>query len=59
MAQQGQAQDGLVSAPSKYSALETTDRLLAALAKRSMTVFGRVDHAAGAANAGLCRERPR
>jgi len=47
------AQEGLVSVPSKYSALETMDRLLAALAKRGMTVFARVDHAAGAANAGL------
>jgi len=53
MVQQGTAQDGLVSVPSKYSALETTDRLLAALAKRGMTVFARLDHAAGAAAAGL------
>ncbi len=29
------------------------DRLLAALAKRNMTVFARIDHAAGAASAGL------
>ena len=29
------------------------DRLLAALAERNMTVFARIDHAAGAASAGL------
>jgi len=53
MAQQGLAREGLVSVPSKFAAFETTDRLLAALAKRGMAVFARVDHAAGAANAGL------
>jgi uncharacterized protein (DUF302 family) len=45
--------DGLVSANSKFSAAETMERLLAALAKRNMTVFARVDHAAGAKAAGL------
>jgi uncharacterized protein (DUF302 family) len=47
------AQDGLISLASRYPARETLDRLLAALAKRNMTVFARVDHAAGAAGAGL------
>ena len=46
-------QDGLITLPSRYPARDTMDRLLAALAKRNMTVFARVDHAAGAASAGL------
>jgi uncharacterized protein (DUF302 family) len=45
--------DGLVSVDSKYSARETTERLLAALPPRNMTVFGRVDHAANATAAGM------
>jgi len=45
--------NGLISRPSRYSALETMDRLLAALNKRQMTLFARIDHAAGAAAAGL------
>jgi uncharacterized protein (DUF302 family) len=47
------AQNGLITLPSRYPARDTMDRLLAALPKRSMTVFARVDHAAGAASAGL------
>jgi uncharacterized protein (DUF302 family) len=47
------AQDGLISTVSAYSARDTMDRLLATLAKRNMTVFARIDHAAGAASAGL------
>jgi uncharacterized protein (DUF302 family) len=46
-------QDGLITLSSRYSARDTMDRLLAALAKRNMTVFARIDHAAGAASAGL------
>ena len=45
--------DGLVSVDSKYSARETTERLLAALPARNMTVFGRVDHAVNATTAGM------
>ena len=45
--------NGLVSQQSQSSARETLDRLLAALATRNLTVFGRVDHAAGAASVGL------
>ena len=45
--------DGLVSVQSRVAAKETLDRLLAALAARKLTVFARVDHAAGAASAGL------
>ena len=46
-------QDGLVTVSSRYPARDTMERLLLALAKRNMTVFARVDHAAGAASAGL------
>jgi uncharacterized protein (DUF302 family) len=46
-------QDGLVTLSSRYPARDTVDRLLAALAKRNMTMFARIDHAAGAASAGL------
>ena len=46
-------QDGLITLSSRYPVGETVDRLLAALAKRNMTVFARIDHAAGAASAGL------
>jgi uncharacterized protein (DUF302 family) len=45
--------NGLVSVQSRVSAKETLDRLLAALAVRKLTVFARIDHAAGAASAGL------
>jgi uncharacterized protein (DUF302 family) len=45
--------NGLISLASRYSARETTERLLAALAKRQMTVFARFDHAANAVAAGL------
>jgi uncharacterized protein (DUF302 family) len=47
------ADNGLVSTQSGYSALETMDRLLAALEKRKLKLFARVDHAAGAAAVGL------
>jgi uncharacterized protein (DUF302 family) len=47
------AHDGLVSIASRHSARDTVDRLMAAVTKRSLTIFARVDHAAGAANAGL------
>jgi uncharacterized protein (DUF302 family) len=46
-------QDGLITLSSRYPARDTVERLLAALAKRNMTVFARIDHAAGAASAGL------
>jgi uncharacterized protein (DUF302 family) len=47
------AQNGLITIFSRYPARDTMDRLLTALAKRQLTVFARVDHAAGAASAGL------
>ena len=45
--------NGLVSVQSRLGARETTDKLIAALAKRKLTVFARIDHAAGAASVGL------
>jgi uncharacterized protein (DUF302 family) len=45
--------NGLVSVPSRVPANETLNRLLVALATRKLTVFARVDHAAGAASVGL------
>jgi len=45
--------DGLISVQSRVSAHETLDRLLAALARRKLTVFAHVDHSAGAASTGL------
>jgi uncharacterized protein (DUF302 family) len=45
--------NGLISVQSRVSARETLERLLAALASRKLTVFARVDHAAGAASVGL------
>lgn len=46
-------QDGLISIVSRHSARDTVERLIAALGERNMTVFARVDHAAGAAGVGL------
>jgi uncharacterized protein (DUF302 family) len=46
-------QDGLISITSQHSARDTVERLIAALAKRNLTVFARIDHAAGAAGVGL------
>jgi uncharacterized protein (DUF302 family) len=45
--------NGLISVQSRVSVTETLDRLLAALATRKLTVFARIDHAAGAASVGL------
>lgn len=45
--------NGLTTLPSRRSAGETMERLLAALAARNMTVFARIDHAANAVAAGM------
>ncbi len=45
--------DGLISVISTHSAVETTDRLEGAAKARGLTVFARIDHAAGAAAVGL------
>ena len=45
--------DGIISVRSRFSANETIERLLAAIAEKNLTVIARVDHAAGAASVGL------
>jgi uncharacterized protein (DUF302 family) len=45
--------DGLVSVRSHNGPQETMDRLDAAVKARGMTVYARIDHAAGAAEVGL------
>ena len=45
--------DGLITIPSAFEPKETIDRLEAEVKARGMTVFARIDHAAGAAQAGL------
>jgi uncharacterized protein (DUF302 family) len=45
--------DGLTAIESSFAAKETMDRLEAAVKAKSLTVFARVDHAAGAAEVGL------
>lgn len=47
------AVDGLTTIPSDFAARETADRLKAAVKDKGMTVFARIDHAAGAAAEGL------
>ena len=47
------ADDGLITVASAFPVSETVDRLAAAAAAAGMTVFARVDHAAGAAGAGM------
>jgi uncharacterized protein (DUF302 family) len=45
--------NGLTTIASAHNARETMERLLAAIEAHNMTVFARIDHAAGAASAGL------
>ncbi len=40
--------DGLTKVPSSFAAKETMDRLEAAVKAKGLTVFARIDHAAGA-----------
>jgi uncharacterized protein (DUF302 family) len=47
------AADGLISIRSQRGPKETMDRLEGEVAARGMTVFARVDHAAGAAAVGM------
>jgi uncharacterized protein (DUF302 family) len=44
---------GLITVPSSHGPKDTMDRLAAEITARGMTVFARVDHAAGAAEVGL------
>jgi uncharacterized protein (DUF302 family) len=46
------AGEGMVSVASAHSVADTADRLEAILGAKGMTVFARVDHAAGAQKAG-------
>jgi uncharacterized protein (DUF302 family) len=46
------AADGLVVVKSPFSVAETMDRLEALVEDRGLTVFARIDHAAGAAKVG-------
>lgn len=45
--------DGLTTIASKYDPAESIKRLEAAIKKKGMAVFGRVDHAAGAKEVGM------
>jgi uncharacterized protein (DUF302 family) len=45
--------DGMTILPSAYGAKETMDRLTAAVEAAGMTIFARIDHAAGAQAAGM------
>ena len=45
--------EGITSIPSNFGPKETMDRLEAEIRARGMTVFVRIDHAAGAAEVGL------
>ncbi len=45
--------DGLTTIPSRFAAKDTMDRLEAAVKAKGLTVFARIDHAAGAAAVGL------
>lgn len=45
--------DGLTRIPSRFDAKETMDRLEAAVKAKGLTVFARIDHAAGAASVGM------
>lgn len=47
-----QAADGLIAVKSPYTAKETMDRLEGIVKQRGLSVFARIDHAAGAAKAG-------
>jgi uncharacterized protein (DUF302 family) len=45
--------DGLITIESSYEPKDTMDRFEAALKAKGLTIFARIDHAAGAAEAGL------
>jgi uncharacterized protein (DUF302 family) len=50
---QAMAADGLITLASGYAPKETMDRLEAEVKAKGMTVFARIDHAAGAAQVAL------
>jgi uncharacterized protein (DUF302 family) len=45
--------DGLITIPSEQDFATTLERLVAAIDQRRITIFSRIDHAMGAASAGL------
>jgi uncharacterized protein (DUF302 family) len=45
--------DGLINVASAFSVKDTIDRLQHAVTSKGMTVFARIDHAAGATDVGL------
>jgi uncharacterized protein (DUF302 family) len=47
------AVEGLVSVLSDFGPRDTADRLAAEISARGMSVFARIDHAAGAAAVGM------
>jgi uncharacterized protein (DUF302 family) len=47
------AADGLITVASSFGAKETMDRLEAEVKAKGLTVFARIDHAAGAVEVGL------
>jgi len=47
------ADDGLITVPSAHGVKDTIDRLEAAVTAKGLTIFARIDHAAGAKEAGL------
>jgi uncharacterized protein (DUF302 family) len=47
------AADGLITMPSSFGPDETTNRLAAEVRAKGMTLFARIDHAAGAKAAAL------
>lgn len=46
------AADGLITIKSPHSAADTATKLVAALQERGLTLFARIDHAAGATSVG-------
>ena len=50
---QTMAADGLITIKSSHGPKETMERLEAAVKAKGLTVFARIDHAAGAAEVGL------
>jgi uncharacterized protein (DUF302 family) len=47
------ATDGMISLASHHSVSDTSDRLVKLLETKGMTVFSRIDHAAGAQKVGI------
>lgn len=46
-------EDGLITIASRHSVKETLDRLEASLKAKGISVFARIDHAAGAKSVGM------